>query len=37
VTVESRPGHAAPITILVNDESVQLPAGGRHEFTLVRP
>ncbi|MDX6240292.1 MAG: hypothetical protein QOG10_5112 [Kribbellaceae bacterium] len=32
--VSSRPGPAAPITVLLRDESVELPAGGRQSFSL---
>jgi len=34
--VSSRPGPAAPITIKVRDDSVELSPGDRHEFTWVR-
>jgi alpha,alpha-trehalase len=36
MTVGSRPGGAAPITVLVHDETVELSPGGRHEFSLER-
>jgi trehalose/maltose hydrolase-like predicted phosphorylase/phosphoglycolate phosphatase-like HAD superfamily hydrolase len=32
--VSSRPGPAAPIIVLLRDETVELPAGGRHSFSL---
>jgi alpha,alpha-trehalase len=32
--VSSRPGPAAPITVLLRDETVELRAGGRHSFSL---
>ncbi|MDQ4103839.1 MAG: HAD-IA family hydrolase [Actinomycetota bacterium] len=35
--VNSRPGPAAPITVLVRDETVELCPGDRHEFTLEQP
>jgi trehalose/maltose hydrolase-like predicted phosphorylase len=35
--VNSRPGTAAPITVLVHDETVELCPGEGHEFTLEQP
>jgi trehalose/maltose hydrolase-like predicted phosphorylase/beta-phosphoglucomutase-like phosphatase (HAD superfamily) len=32
--VRSRPGVAQPITVLVNDETIELSPGARHEFSL---
>jgi trehalose/maltose hydrolase-like predicted phosphorylase/beta-phosphoglucomutase-like phosphatase (HAD superfamily) len=32
--ISSRPGPAAPITVLLRDETVELPAGGRHSSSL---
>ncbi len=34
--VSSRPGRAAPITVLVHNETVELRPGARHVFTLER-
>ena len=36
MTVDSRPGRSQPITVMVNDQTVELSPGGRHEFSLVR-
>jgi hypothetical protein len=36
MTVDSRPGKAQPITVMVHQESMKFHPGGRHEFTLVR-
>ncbi len=36
MTVDSRPGRAQPITVLVHDQTMKLSPGGRHEFSLVR-
>ncbi|MGH8824498.1 MAG: HAD-IA family hydrolase [Jiangellaceae bacterium] len=34
--VRSRPGRAAPITVLVRDETVELSPGAQHDFSLER-
>jgi alpha,alpha-trehalase len=36
MTVDSRPGRAQPITVLVHEQTMRLSPGGRHEFSLVR-
>lgn len=34
IEVSSRPGPAAPITVLVREQTVELHAGARHTFSL---